>query len=117
MAQAGLRDRAALARLLLLLLLLRHGQAVDLLHVLVGHLAGDLRSLAVALLQFAVHGQLGPLVVEVRFELIELGQHPRGALQRLGRPRWRGALLRARQEEQRHPQPQHPAAHGPLHAR
>ena len=85
--------------------------------MLVGHLAGDLRGLAVALFQLAVHGQLGSFLVEVSLELIELRQHPRGALQGLGRPRWRGALLRARQKEQRHPQPQHPAAHGPLHAR
>jgi hypothetical protein len=46
---------------------------VDLLHVLVGHLAGDLGGLSVALLQLAVEGQPGALLVEVGFELVEPG--------------------------------------------
>jgi len=100
---AGLSDRAALARLLLLLLLLRHGQPVISWtcssatwrrSVTSGRAAAPARRTC----------QLRPFVVQVGFHLIELGEASARTAPALRGPR-RGRLLRARRQEHRHPNP------------
>src|SRR5438552_18183405 len=64
------------------LALLRFREAMDLRHVLVGDLAGDLLGRRVATDQLRVSERLGLAVVEVRLEASESAEESGGALHR-----------------------------------
>src|SRR3954462_9171451 len=81
------------------LLFLQDRETVDLLHVIVRHLAGDLLGLSMAPLELGSEEDLRVLLVEVGLELIEPREQPRAALQRLALPGRRRFRPRARGED------------------